>query len=142
MKLKRRNPLRWTATALAAASLALMTSAGVASANGTNGTYQLCSRGTYQAFIQYGGGDVATRPLQPVSGTASSPLKTNTLTSLTPMRSYIAYPGQCVPITLDGSPVDVYLRYDNGGEVKLGTAWWQGNIATAGYKSGPYWYYF
>ncbi|GHF24759.1 hypothetical protein GCM10018772_58220 [Streptomyces fumanus] len=96
--------------------------AGTASANGVPGAYMLCSQGTYSSFIQQVG--------EPSSD------------GWEPLRSFTAHPGECVPIYLGGNPVDVYLRYDDGGVKNLGRAWYQANIATTGYKSTASWHFF
>ncbi|MEU3516865.1 hypothetical protein ABZ770_16520 [Streptomyces sp. NPDC006654] len=43
---------------------------------------------------------------------------------------------------MDGSAVDVYMIYDDGGKKNLGRAWYQANIATTGYKSTAGWHFF
>ncbi|MCX5400485.1 hypothetical protein [Streptomyces sp. NBC_00102] len=152
MKSKRHKLLRWGATALAMAGLTLGLTTTTASANGTNGWYQLCSRGTYKAFAEYvveGNtnasyltGFVGARVTGGGSSTSTSSVAGSLTSPASPMRTFIAYPGKCVPIYMDGNPVDVYLQYDDGGQVNLGRAWYQANIATAGYKSSPSWYFF
>ncbi|MEU9383236.1 hypothetical protein AB0D38_20610 [Streptomyces sp. NPDC048279] len=59
-----------------------------ATPNGTNGWYQLCSQGTYSSEVQYADPDG--------SGPATG------------MTSVVAMPGQCVPIHLDGAPVEAF----------------------------------
>ncbi|MFD9053486.1 hypothetical protein [Streptomyces zaomyceticus] len=122
MRVVPRNVLRGVVTAVAAAAVAIGMSAGTASANGTTGWYKLCSKGTYMSYIEYG-----------VQG-SSRPESGGT--------SFIAFPGQCVPIYMDGTPVDVYMEYDNGGRKNLGRAWYQANIATTGYKATAAWSFF
>jgi hypothetical protein len=122
MKFVSRKLFRSAAMVAAIAGLAVGATAATASANGTNGQYQLCSRGTYASIVDY---DVNVKPGDPRRGT-----------------SYIATPGQCVPIYMDGGPVNVYMIYDNGSQKLLGTAWYQANIATTGYKSTAGWTFF
>ncbi|MCX5400482.1 hypothetical protein [Streptomyces sp. NBC_00102] len=125
MRTTRRKLLQWGGTALAMAGLTLGLTATTASANGTNGTYKFCSYGTYKSFAQY----------VPTAAEAAS--------GLSGLSTVIVLPGQCIPIKMDGQhAVDIYLEYDDGGQVLLGRAWYQANIATAGYKSTAYWYFF
>lgn len=107
-------------TAVTAAAFA--TAAPNASANGTDGWYKLCSQGTYQSFVKYPDPDGSG----PATGRSSA----------------LARPGQCVPIYLDGRPMEVYVAWDAGGWTKIGSsAWYQADIATKGYKANPYWEY-
>ncbi|MER8225752.1 hypothetical protein ABTZ58_35460 [Streptomyces sp. NPDC094143] len=124
MQFARGKLARRAAVAMAVAGLAVGMTSGTASADGTNGIYKLCSRGTFMSYIKYG---VEGQP--PGSATIGA-------------ESTVALPGTCVPIVMNGSPVDVYMLYDNGGSKNLGRAWWQGNIETKGYKSTASWGFF
>ncbi|MCX5400483.1 hypothetical protein [Streptomyces sp. NBC_00102] len=122
-KTSRRKLLQWSATTLAMAGLTLGLTTTTASANGTDGWYQFCARGTYVSVVQ-----TVVTDAEAAQGFIG--------------RKVLAMPGQCVSIYRDASPVDIFLRYDDGGEKLLGRAWYQANIATAGYKSTANWYFF
>ncbi|MCX5400484.1 hypothetical protein [Streptomyces sp. NBC_00102] len=124
-KTTRRKLLQWGGTALAMAGLTLGLTTTTASANGTNGTYKFCARGTYTSFARY----------VPTAAEAAS--------GVGGMSTALVLPGHCASIRMDGQhAVDIYLEYDDGGVKLLGRAWYQANIATAGYKSTAYWYFF
>lgn len=93
-----------------------MTSASAATANGAAGWYSLCSHGTYRSVGAYAN-----------SGGAET---------------FIANPGECVPVYLDGTrAVDIYGEYPDGTHFHVGTDWYPSNLATEG-DMGPGDYYF
>ena len=99
--------------AIAAATVGLSSAA---YANGTTGTYQLCSRGTYASVVIF-----------PERGNAST---------------FVANPGQCVPMYMDGTRADIYGLYPGGSRFYVGTDWYQANIATTGNMGAWGWYAF
>lgn len=99
--------------AVVAAGLAIGVGAAPAQAGGTTGWYSLCATGTYDSYVEY---------------TARAGA------------SFLAYPGQCVPIYLDGSRVEIYGLYPGGSRFHVGTNWWPANIATTGNMGSWGWY--
>ena len=119
MKFTPRLRSRWLglATALSVAGVTAFAAAAPASADaGTNGWYELCSTGTYASYATW-----------PSRGGFSS---------------FVASPGQCVPIYMDGTQTDIYGLYPGGSSFYIGSDWYQANIVTTG-DMGPgdyHWY--
>lgn len=85
-----------------------------AQAGGSTGWYELCARGTYSSYAQV-------------------PSRGNWTT-------YVASPGDCVPLYMDGSRTEIYGLYPGGSSFHVGTQWWQANIATTGNMGSWGWY--
>jgi len=105
------------ASVLAVVALAVGVGATAAEANGTTGWYSLCSWGTYRSYMVW-----------PDRGNYSS---------------FVANPGQCVPIYMNGTDRgDIYGLYPGGYPFYVGSAWWQANVATTGNMGSWDWNFF